>query len=54
MHDNINNNYSLAEVEKMHIRKMFNYTQKNKTRTAQLLGIGVATLYRKLDEYGLK
>ena len=54
MHDTINNNYSLAEVEKMHIRKMFNYTQKNKTRTAQLLGIGVATLYRKLDEYGLK
>jgi len=54
MHETINNNYSLAEVEKMHIRKMFNYTQKNKTRTAQLLGIGVATLYRKLDEYGLK
>ena len=54
MHDTINNNYSLAEVEKMHITKIFNYTQKNKTRTAQLLGIGVATLYRKLDEYGLK
>lgn len=45
--------YSLAEVEKAHIKKMLAYTSGNKTKAAQLLGIGVATLYRKLEEYGL-
>ncbi len=43
----------LAEMEKLHIRKVLNYTQGNKTRAAELLGIGLATLYRKLDEYKL-
>lgn len=47
------NNFSLAEVEKEHIRKILHYTGNNKAKTAQLLGIGVATLYRKLDEYHL-
>lgn len=45
--------FSLASVEKNHIRKMLAHTGNNKTRAAQLLGIGVATLYRKIDEYGL-
>ncbi|HLO82083.1 MAG TPA: sigma-54 dependent transcriptional regulator [Chitinophagaceae bacterium] len=45
--------FALAQVEKDHIRKIFEYTGFNKTRTAQLLGIGLATLYRKLEEYGL-
>lgn len=44
---------SLAEVEKAHIQKMLLHTGGNKTRTAQLLQIGLATLYRKLEEYGL-
>lgn len=45
--------FSLAEVEKAHIQKMLVYAGGNKTKTAALLGIGLATLYRKLDEYGL-
>jgi len=45
--------FSLAQVEKNHIRKMLSYTGSNKTKTAQLLGIGLATLYRKLEEYGI-
>lgn len=45
--------FSLAGVEKDHIRKILEYTGFNKTRTAQLLGIGLATLYRKLEEYEL-
>ncbi|MBC7830195.1 MAG: sigma-54-dependent Fis family transcriptional regulator [Chitinophagaceae bacterium] len=45
--------YSLAEVEKMHIKKILTYTENNKTKAAQLLGIGIATLYRKLEEYGI-
>jgi two-component system, NtrC family, response regulator len=43
----------LAEMEKLHIRKVMAYTKGNKTRSAELLGIGLATLYRKIEEYGL-
>lgn len=44
---------SLAEVEKKHISKVLQYTSGNKTRTAELLGIGLTTLYRKMEEYQL-
>ncbi|MFN8355846.1 MAG: sigma-54 dependent transcriptional regulator [Spirosomataceae bacterium] len=43
----------LATVEKLHIAKVLHHTQGNKTETARLLGIGLTTLYRKLEEYGL-
>ncbi len=46
-------NFALTEVEKEHIRKILHYTKNNKSKTAQLLGIGIATLYRKLEEYNL-
>jgi two-component system, NtrC family, response regulator len=49
----IASNFSLAEVEKAHIQKILLNTGGNKTRTAQLLQIGLATLYRKLEEYNL-
>jgi DNA-binding NtrC family response regulator len=41
----------LAEMEKIHIRKVLAYTKGNKTKSAELLGIGLATLYRKMEEY---
>lgn len=44
----------LQSVEKHHILKVLNYTQNNKTETAKILNIGLTTLYRKLEEYGLK
>lgn len=44
---------SLAQVERAHIAKMLAYTGGNKTRAANLLQIGLSTLYRKLEEYGL-
>jgi two-component system NtrC family response regulator len=44
---------SLAEIEKNHIIRILQYSGNNKTRTAQLLGIGLATLYRKMDEYNI-
>jgi len=44
----------LASVEKKHIIKMLQQTGGNKTETARLLNIGLATLYRKMEEYGLK
>ncbi|MBA4849639.1 sigma-54 dependent transcriptional regulator [Emticicia sp. BO119] len=45
--------FSLASVEKLHIQKVLNYTKGNKAETARLLEIGIATLYRKIEEYGL-
>ncbi len=43
--------HSLSEVEMQHIRKILHYTKGNKTETARLLGIGLTTLYRKIEEY---
>jgi DNA-binding NtrC family response regulator len=44
---------TLASVEKDHIQKVLRYTNGNKTKTAVLLGIGLTTLYRKMEEYGI-
>ena len=43
--------FELASAEKIHIQKVLNYTNGNKTETARLLNIALTTLYRKLDEY---
>jgi len=43
----------LANIEKQHIYKVLEHTGGNKTEAARLLGIGLTTLYRKLDEYQL-
>ncbi|MCC7524711.1 MAG: sigma-54-dependent Fis family transcriptional regulator, partial [Chitinophagaceae bacterium] len=43
--------FGLAGAEKIHIQKVLNYTNGNKTETAKLLDIALTTLYRKLDEY---
>jgi two-component system NtrC family response regulator len=45
--------FSLAAAEKLHIQKVLNYTGNNKAETARLLSIGIATLYRKIEEYRL-
>ncbi len=45
--------FDLASAEKIHIQKVLNYTNGNKTKTAELLNIALTTLYRKLTEYGL-
>ncbi len=44
---------SLAEVEKAHILKVYDQTGRNKVQTAKLLEIGLNTLRRKLDSYGV-
>jgi DNA-binding NtrC family response regulator len=46
--------FELAGAEKIHIQKVLNYTGGNKTKTAELLGIALTTLYRKMNEYGLE
>lgn len=45
--------FSMQSIEKLHIQKVLNYTKGNKAETARLLEIGIATLYRKLEEYSL-
>ena len=46
--------FELASAEKLHIQKVLNHTGGNKTKTAELLGIALTTLYRKLSEYGIE
>ncbi len=46
--------FDLSSAEKIHIQKVMNYTNGNKTETARLLNIALTTLYRKLDEYQIK
>lgn len=45
---------TLAEAEKAHILRAYKETGKNKSRTAKLLGIGLNTLRRKLESYGVR
>jgi two-component system, NtrC family, response regulator len=46
--------FELASAEKLHIQKVLNYTNGNKTKAAELLGIALTTLYRKLSEFGIE
>ncbi|MBZ5858616.1 sigma-54-dependent transcriptional regulator [Flavihumibacter profundi] len=46
--------FDLASVEKLHIQRVLNHTGGNKTETARLLNIGLTTLYRKIEEYGIR
>jgi DNA-binding NtrC family response regulator len=45
---------SLAEVEKHHMKRVLAHTENNKSETAKILGIGLTTLYRKMQEYELE
>jgi two-component system NtrC family response regulator len=47
----IENDYNLQQIEKQHIQKVLIHTKGNKTETSRLLGIGLTTLYRKIEEY---
>jgi len=48
-----NNIFDLAVVEKHHIQKVLRHTQGNKTEAARLLNIGLTTLYRKIQDFGI-
>lgn len=47
------NEMELATVERKHIMKVLAYTGGNKTEASRLMKIGLTTLYRKLEEYGI-
>jgi DNA-binding NtrC family response regulator len=44
-------NIALADVERIYIKKVLDYTKGNKAEAARILKIGIATLYRKIEEY---
>jgi len=44
----------LSELEKKHILLAYSQMANNKSRTAKLLGIGLNTLRRKLESYGVE
>ncbi len=44
---------AISDMEKQHIRKILAYAEGNKTKAAELLGIGLTTLYAKIKEYSL-
>ncbi len=46
--------FHLATIEKLHIQKVLKYTGGNKAEAARLMDIGLATLYRKIEEYHLR
>jgi DNA-binding NtrC family response regulator len=45
---------NLEDVEKTHILSILEQTNGNKTKAAEILGIGLTTLYRKLQAYGIE
>ncbi len=51
--DKIFSAFSMASVERLQIQKVLNHTKGNKAEAARLLEIGIATLYRKIEEYKL-
>ena len=45
--------YNILGMEKRHIAKVLQHTKGNKTEASRLLKIGLTTLYRKIEEYGI-
>jgi two-component system, NtrC family, response regulator len=46
--------FDLTTVEGLHIQRVLQYTKGNKAQAAKLLNIGIATLYRKIEEYKIE
>ena len=44
---------NLASIESQYIRKAMSQSKGNKTEASRLLGIGLSTLYRKIEDYKL-
>ena len=44
---------SLAEIERKHIQEVLAATRGDRAKTAEILGINLSTVYRKIKRYGL-
>jgi DNA-binding NtrC family response regulator len=47
-------NYSITDMEKHHIQSVLKSNNWNKSKSADILGISLKTLYSKIKEYGLR
>jgi DNA-binding NtrC family response regulator len=45
---------SLENIERAHIQKILIYSKGNKTKAANILNIGLTTLYRKIEQYNIE
>lgn len=52
-HDESRSALNLSNIESQYIRKALTQSKGNKTEASRLLGIGLSTLYRKLEVYKL-
>ena len=52
--DMLSSSFSMANIERQHIQRVLQHTNGNKAEAARLLEIGVATLYRKIEEYKMQ
>ena len=43
----------LETVNRLHVQSVYEKNQRNKSRTARVLGIGRRSLYRLLEKYGI-
>jgi DNA-binding NtrC family response regulator len=43
---------ALRECERQHIERVLAHCRNNKAKASRILGIGLSSMYRKLDEYG--
>ena len=50
----VNSELKLEDVERSHILSVLKSVNNNKSEAAEILGIGLTTLYRKLNDYGFK
>jgi two-component system, NtrC family, response regulator len=48
-----NSSLTLADVEKQHIIRVLQFAKGNKTKAAELMQIGLTTLYNKIKEYNI-
>ncbi|MDP9077825.1 MAG: sigma-54 dependent transcriptional regulator [Bacteroidota bacterium] len=51
--ENQGSTLNLATIESQYIRKAMSQSKGNKTEASKLLGIGLSTLYRKIEDYNL-
>lgn len=51
--DNASSSLRLADMERSHIIRVLAHVKGNKTRAAELLDIGLTTLYNKIKEYNI-
>jgi two-component system NtrC family response regulator len=52
--DSAKSTLNLAELEKSHISRVLILFKGNKVKVAEVLGIGLTTLYRKIEEYHIE